>query len=199
MGKRARAKARNQDQGRQPALQWSQGDPLELFERLVGDVDAEMRLLRTDDIATEALRSVLDTDNARVPVALIEPIRNGLAQHGEGTYDIRLAIATKMGLPLPGSFGPRLAPGWTFGPRQGKWELSDPTATVIARCEVAAEDSVGEAAWTAQAVTAGQVLIAYGTRVGVRFPMANWRASTTTYTGLRSSASPWAVGRPAWR
>jgi hypothetical protein len=170
MNKKARVKARNQNHYGQSTLQWSQGDPLELFERMVGDVEADMRLVRAKDIAAEVLRSDLDTEDDEVPVALIEPIRNGVVEHGDGTYDIRIAIATKMGLPLAGSFGPCLAPGWIFGPRQGKWELTDPTATLIARCDVAAEDSVGEAAWTAQAVAAGRVVIAYGARVGVRVP-----------------------------
>jgi hypothetical protein len=170
MGKRAPARARKQDRGRQPAPGWRQGDPIALFEKLDGDIDAYIRLLRADDTATEPLRSLLGTENAEVPVALIEPARNSLVQHGEGTYDIRIAIATKMGLPLAGPVGPRLVPGWTLGPRQGKWELTDPTGTLIARCEVAREDSTGEPAWTAQAMAVGQILVAYGTRVGVRVP-----------------------------
>jgi len=104
------------------------------------------------------------------PVALIEPVRNGLIQRSDGTYDIRVAIATKMGLPLAGPIGPHLAAGWTFGPREGKWELTDPTATLIARCDIATGGAAGEPAWTAQALAVGQILIAYGSRVGVRVP-----------------------------
>jgi hypothetical protein len=137
---------------------------------LAGDIDADIRLPRAHDVAAEPLRSLLGAENAGAPVALIEPLRNGLVQHGEGTYDIRIAIATKMGLPLAGPIGPRMAERWTFGLRQGKWELTDPTGTVIARCEVATADAAGEPAWTAQAMTTGQVLVAYGTRVGVRVP-----------------------------
>jgi hypothetical protein len=137
---------------------------------LDSDVDADIRLLRADDAAAEPLRSLLDAENAGVPVALIEPLRNGLVRHGEGIYDIRIAITTKMGLPLAGPIGPRLAAGWTFGPREGKWELIDPTGTLIAKCELAIGDSAGEPAWTVQAMAAGQTLIAYGTRVGVRVP-----------------------------
>lgn len=170
MSKRARARARRQDRGGQSASQWGRGDPAELFEKLEGDVDADIRLLRAGDTAAEPLRSLLDAGNARVPVALIEPLRNVLVQHGDGTYDIRIAITTKMGLPFAGSSGSRLAAGWTFGPRQGKWELTDPTGTLIARCEVPTGDSAGEPAWTAQAMAAGQILVAYGTRVGVRVP-----------------------------
>jgi hypothetical protein len=105
-----------------------------------------------------------------VPVALIEPLRNGFVQQGGEVYDIRIAIATKMGLPLAEPIGPRLAAGWILGPRQGKWELSDPTGTLIARCQVSAGDSAGEPAWTAQAMAEGRILIAYGIRVGVRVP-----------------------------
>jgi hypothetical protein len=170
MGKRARATGRNQGRGGPPAPKWCPGDPVQLFEKLAGDADAGIRLLRADDAAAQPLRSLLDAENAGAHVALIEPLRNGFVQHGEGTYDIRIAIATKMGLPLAGLIGPRLAERWTFGPRQGKWELTDPTGTLIARCEVATGDAAGEPAWTAQAMAAGQVLVAYGTRVGVRVP-----------------------------
>lgn len=170
MGKRSRGRAHGQDQGDQPSPQWAMADPGELFEKLDSDVDADIRLLRADDTAAEPLRSLLIAENAEVPVALIEPLRNGLVQHGQGTYDIRIAITAKMGLPLAGPIGPRPAAGWIFGPRQGKWELTDPTGTLIARCEVPAADSAREPAWTTQAMTAGQILIAYGTRVGVRVP-----------------------------
>ena len=170
MGKRARGRARGQDQGGRSASEWGLGDPAELFEQMESDVDAGMRLLYADDAAAEPLLVLLGAENAGVPVALIEPLRNGLVQHGEDTYDIRIAIATKMGLPLAGPIGPRLAAGWTFGPHQGKWDLADPTGTLIARCEASTADSAAEAAWTAQAMAAGQILIAYGTRVGVRVP-----------------------------
>src|SRR5215831_9883298 len=167
MAKRAQARRRSQDRGRPPTPSWGPGGPAELFEKLVGDVDADIRLLWAEDAVAEPLWSLLGAENARVPVALIETLRNGLVRHGEGTYDIRIAIATKMGLPLAGPIGPRLATGWAFGPHQGKWELTDPTGTLIARCDVATGDSAGEPAWTAQAMAAGQILIAYGMRVGV--------------------------------
>jgi hypothetical protein len=170
MAKRDRARRRRQNRGGPPAPKWGLGDPAQLFENLAGDVDADMRLLRADDAAAQPLRSLLDAENGGVPVALIEPLRNGLVQHGEGTYDIRIAIATKMGLPLAGPIGPPTAERWTFGPHQGKWKLTDPTGTLIARCEVDTGDAADEPAWTAQAMAAGQVLVAYGTRVGVRVP-----------------------------
>lgn len=170
MGKRARARARSQNSRGQPPPSGGRGDPVELFEKLESDIAADIRLLRADDMAAEPLRALLDAENAGVPVALIEPLRNYLVQHAEGTYDTRVAVAAKLGLPLAGPAGPRLVPGWTFGPCQGKWELTDPTGTLIARCQVSAGDSTGEPAWTAQAVAAGHILIAYGTRVGVRIP-----------------------------
>ena len=199
MGKRARARARSQDRGGQPAPQWDLADPVELFEKLESDVDADIRLLRADDTAAEPLRSLLDAENAGVPVALIEPLRNGLVQHGQGTYDIRIAIATKMGLPLAGLTGPRSAAGWTFGPRQGKWELTDPTGTLIARCEVSTGDSAGEPAWTAQAMAAGQILIAYGMRVGVRVPDGVPASRYDDRYRAAELRSPWPTDRPAQR
>jgi len=137
---------------------------------LESDVDGDIRLLREGDTAADPLLSFLDAENARVPVALIEPVRNALVQNDEDTYDIRIAIATKMGLPLAAPIGLHVAAGWTFGPHQGKWELTDPTGTLIARSKVSTGDAAGEPAWTAQAMAAGQILIAYGTRVGVRVP-----------------------------
>lgn len=137
---------------------------------LDADADAGVRLLHAHDPVAEPLSPLLSAENSGVPVALIEPLRNGLVQHGQDTYDFRIAIATKMGLPLPGPIGPPLAAGWTFGPSQGKWELTDPTRTLIARCEVSARDSAAEPAWTAQAMAIGKILIAYGTSVGVRVP-----------------------------
>ncbi len=125
----ARGRARGQDRGGRSASEWGLGDPAELFEQLESDVDAGMRLLHADDAVAEPLLALLGAENAGVPVALIEPLRNGLVQHGEDTYDIRIAIATKMGLPLTGPIGPRLAAGWTFGPHQGKWDLTPLGAT----------------------------------------------------------------------
>ena len=194
MGKRARARRRSQDRDGPLAPKWGLGDPVRLFEELVGDVDADIRLLRAGDAAAEPLRSLLGSENAGVPVAVIEPLRNGLVQHGEGTYDIRIAIATKMGLPLAGPIGPRMAERWTFGPRQGKWELTDPTGTLIAKCEIAAGDAADEPAWTAQAMAVGQVLVAYGTRVGVRVPdgvPANRYDDRYRAAELRKSLADW--------
>jgi hypothetical protein len=167
--RRARARARSQDRNRQPATQASWGDPAKLVEEFADDVDADIRLLRAGDMATEELRSLLGADNCGLPVALIEPLRNPVIPCGDGRYDIRLAIAAKMGLPLAGPIRPYLAAGWTLGTCRGKWELIDPTGTLVARCEIRV-DSAAEPAWTAQAVTEGQILIAYGMRVGVRLP-----------------------------
>jgi len=170
MGKRARARARNRDRGGQPGPKRDPVDTAELVQKLESEIDAEIRLLRAGDAAAEPLRPLIAAGKAGMPVALIEPVRAVLIQDDGGIYDVRIAVATKMGLPLAGPTASRLAPGWTFGPRQGKWELTDPTGTIIARSKVSAGDSAKEPAWTTQAITAGQILIAYGTQVGVRVP-----------------------------
>src|SRR5258707_3378698 len=153
MARRGRIRAGSQDRERS-IRSWAQGNPVELFEKLDGDVDAHIRLLRADDTTAELLRSLIKADNGTDPVALIEPLRNALVWDGEGGYDIRIAIATKMGLPLAGPIGAHLAAGWTLGPRQEKWELTDATGTVIARFEVVAGGAATEPAWTAQAIAA---------------------------------------------
>lgn len=170
MGRRARAKTRKKAQVGPSGPKWSTGNPAEMFDMLNTDPRAYIGLLRSDDTAAITLRSLLGTNNSEMPVALIEPLRDALVWHNESSYDLRLAIATKMGLPLVGSAGPLVAAGWSLSPRQGKWELADPTRTVIARCEVATGNVAAEPAWTAQAMTVGQILIAYGSRVGVRLP-----------------------------
>jgi hypothetical protein len=170
MAKRARARQRRQDRHRESTNRRAPETPIEVFENLVGDVHAEARLLRADDPTAEPLRSLGNTESIGLPVALVEPLRNGVIQHRQGAYDIRIAIASKMGLPLAGPISPHPAAGWTFGPRQGKWELADPTGTVIASCDVSIRDVMGEPAWTAQAIAVGKVLVVYGMRVGVRVP-----------------------------
>jgi hypothetical protein len=170
MAKRARARERRHDRRRESTRQPGPGNPVEVFENLVGDACADVRLLRADDPAAEPLRSLGNTESAGLPVALVEPLRNGLIRHGHGAYDIRIAVASKMGLPLAGPTSPHPADGWAFGPRQGTWELTDPTGTLIASCAVSIRDALGEPAWTAQAISAGKVLIVYGMRVGVRVP-----------------------------
>jgi hypothetical protein len=170
MAKRARARERRQERNIESTRQRGPEYSVEVFKNLVGDVYADVRLLGAHDPAAEPLRSLGNAENVGLPVALVEPLRNGLIQHGQCTYDIRIAIASKMGLPLAGSISPHPAEGWTFGPRQGKWELTDPTDTLIASCDVSIRDALGEPAWTAQAIAAGKVLIVYGMRVGVRVP-----------------------------
>jgi hypothetical protein len=143
---------------------------LEQFEKMGGGIDGHIRLLAADDTAAELLRSLVEDQNAELPVALIESHRMVVIPYKGTFYDIGLAIATKMGLPLAGPTGPRLAAGWSLGPREGKWELTDPTGTLVARCEVVTRDAAREPAWTAQAMTVGQMLVAYGSEVGVRVP-----------------------------
>jgi hypothetical protein len=137
---------------------------------MIGDLDAQALLISADDTAANPLQSLLPPDRADVPVALIEPIRTGLIGLEAGAYDIRIGIATKMGLPLAGPIGPPLAVGWTFTRRPDVWELSDPTKTLIARCKINASGTIDQAAWATRAAEAGQALIAYGMRVGVRVP-----------------------------
>ena len=137
---------------------------------LISDVAAHTRLLYTGDPAARPLRTLLAGDPGEIPVALIEPARAGLVSLGAVSYDIRVSIAAKMGLPIAGPAGPSTAPGWTFGSSPGGWELVDPTKTLIARCKVAPEAAGDERAWASQAARTGRVLIAYGTQVGVRLP-----------------------------
>ena len=137
---------------------------------LIGDVDAHALLLRAGDVAAKPVRSLLPPDGVDVPVALIEPTRTGLIKLGMVAYDIRIAIAAKMGLPLAGPAGPPLAVGWTFWNGPAGWELSDPTRTLIARCKISPDQAIDQDAWASQAARPGQVLVAYETRVGVRVP-----------------------------
>lgn len=141
-----------------------------LPEQLEGTAEAEIRLLYAQDEAAQPLRPLFPRWNATMPIALVEPIRSNLIQHGDSFYHARLAVAVKMGLPLAVPTGAPLADGWTFGPRHGKWELIDPTGALIASCVVRADDSVEEPAWTAQAMTADEILVVYGDRIGVRAP-----------------------------
>jgi hypothetical protein len=101
---------------------------------------------------------------------LIEPTRHGFIRLGAAAYDIRIAVAVKMGLSLAGPTGPPLITGWTFGKGPDGWELSDPTGTLVARCKVGPDEGVDEAAWVAQATSTGHVLVVYGMKVGVRVP-----------------------------
>lgn len=59
-----------------------------MFENLVGDVQAEVRLLHPDDLTAEPLRPLGNTESIGLPIALIEPLRNGFIQHGQSAYDI---------------------------------------------------------------------------------------------------------------
>jgi hypothetical protein len=137
---------------------------------LIGDIEANARLLRAGDPAVVPLQSLLSPGGVDQAVALIEPTRSGFIELGTAAYDIRLAIAVKMGLPLAGPAGPPRAAGWSFGHGRDGWELSDPTGTIIARCKIGPDRAIDEAAWATQASQAGQVLVAYGMRVGVRVP-----------------------------
>lgn len=173
MGELPRNTASNRntrDQREDPGPQWSQLDLAELVERLGNDPNAEIRLLYADDAAAEPLWPLLDPRNARMPIALIEPIRSGLVQHRDGMYDARIAIAAKMGLPVAEPARACSADGWTFGPRHGQWELTDPTGTLVARCVAHGRDSVAEPLWTGQVTAIAESLIVYGARIGVRAP-----------------------------
>lgn len=152
------------------AAQQSRVDLQSLPEQLEGTAEAEIRLLYAQDEAAQPLWPLFPRVNATMPIALVEPVRSNLIQHGDSFYNARLEVAVKMGLPLAAPTTARLADGWTVGPRQGKWELLDPTGTLIASCVVRGNESVEEPAWTAQAMTADEILIVYGDRIGVRTP-----------------------------
>jgi hypothetical protein len=137
---------------------------------LISDVAAHSRLLNTGHPAARPLRTLLAGDAGEIPAALIEPARSGLVSLGAVSYDVRVSIAAKMGLPIAGPAGPPTAPGWTFGPSPEGWELIDPTMTLIARCKVAPETAQDESSWASQAAVTGHALIVYGTQVGVRLP-----------------------------
>lgn len=170
MVKKQRPRARTLGRTQRPTAAWTEANPAEFCKTLIGDVDAHGRLLNVGNRAAGPLRLLLPSGGVPVPVALIEPTRHGFIRLGATAYDIRIAVAVKMGLPLAGPSGPPLATGWTFGKGPDGWELSDPTGTLVARCKVGTDEGVGEAAWVAQAARTGQVLVAYGVRVGVRVP-----------------------------
>jgi hypothetical protein len=170
MVKKRRARPGTSGRTRRPAAAWSQASPAEFCKVLISDVDAHARLLSAGSRAAEPLRFLLPSGDIAVPVALIEPVRHGFVRLGTFAYDIRIAIAAKMGLPLAGPTAPPPANGWTFGKGLGGWELFDPTGTLVAKCMISPDEGADEAAWTAQAARTGQVLVAYGMRVGVREP-----------------------------
>ena len=164
----ARLGVRNQRERLPPQL--SRLNLERLLEQLEGTAEAEIRLLYAQDEAAQPLRPLFPRANATMPIAPVEPTRSNLIQQGDSFYNARLAVAVKMGLPLAVPTAARLADGWTFGPRRGKWELLDPTGTLIASCMLRGGDAVEEPAWTAQAMTADEILIVYGDRIGVRDP-----------------------------
>jgi hypothetical protein len=170
MVKKQRARARALGRTRRRTAAWSEANPAELCKTLIDDVDARARLLSVGNRAAGPLRLLLSSADVPVPVALIEPTRHGFIRLGAAAYDIRIAVAVKMGLPLAGPTGPPLAAGWTFRKGPDGWELSDPTGTLVARCKGCPDEGAGEATWVAQAARTGQVLVAYGMRVGVRVP-----------------------------
>lgn len=170
MVKKRRARPRTSGRTRRPTAAWTEASPAELCGILISDVDAHARLLSASNRAAEPLRLLLPSSDIAVPVALIEPIRHGFVRLGASAYDIRNAIAAKMGLPLAGLAAPPLATGWTFGKGPDGWELSDPTGTLVARCTVGPDEGADEAAWTTRAAATGQALVVYGMRVGVRAP-----------------------------
>lgn len=199
MVRRKRAQARKEGRRQRPARDRGEASPAELYAMLTGDVDAHALLLSAGHAVAMAMRYLLAPDNVDKPVVLIEPARNALIDLGAVAYDIRLAIAVKMGLPLAGPVGPPMAAGWSFAAGPDGWELSDPTGTLIARCEVAPDQALDETAWALQAATAGQVLIAYRTRVGVRVPDGVPTRLYNNQVRSADSVSPWQQGRPVPR
>lgn len=156
-------------------------DLAQVLPRLLDDTAANIRLLFSGhpalgdlpiDLAPEATPSGSGqvTETGPVPVALIEPVITGHlppAIPGSPPYDLRTAIAAKLGLPLltAQASPPGPAANWTLERRAGIFVLTDPTGSVLAQT-TAPEQS----RWRNLAERLGQVVIIYGPEVGVRSP-----------------------------
>jgi hypothetical protein len=167
--------------GRNPVASRAGQDLTQVLPRLLGDTAADIRLLFSGDpalgdltieLAPEAnpSRSGNAAKTTPVPVALIEPVITGHlppAIPGGPPYDLRTAIAVKLGLPVLTAQASTMGPTaiWTLERRAGTLVLIDPTGSVLAQA-TAPEQS----RWRDLAERLGQVVVIYGPEVGVRSP-----------------------------
>ena len=155
-------------------------DLRELCQHLLEDVAASTRLLLSGHPALGRLVIDLAPETsppgytpadavAPVPVVLVEPMRTGqvLAAPGVPAYDVRTAIAAKLGLPVLTArpSAPSLAANWTLEYGQTTCVLTDPTGSALARCRVA-----NQPRWRDFAGRLGKVVVIYGPSIGVRRP-----------------------------
>jgi hypothetical protein len=154
-------------------------DMHEMLPRILDDTDAYGRLLFAGAAALGGLRLTLDADRQEMgqitdtapltPVALIEPVITAITPSAtpDGTCDLRIAVATKLGLDLLGARSPpvRSSANWTFRLDGNLAVLTDPTGTIVAQFAAA-----GDPSWQRQAAELGWVVVIYGAQIGVRLP-----------------------------
>jgi len=152
----------------------------EICRQLLADLAADVRLIFSGHPALRQLAIDLAPGTGSpasahrvtatpIPVALIEPARTGHVQAviGRSPYDVRTAIAAKLGLPVltDHASGPPHAENWTLHYGSASYVLTDPTGLALARCT-----TVGQSDWRHRAEELGQVVVIYGPRIGVQRP-----------------------------
>jgi len=212
-GKRARRSAKTRRpgprRGRNPVASRAGQDLRQVLPRLLGDTAADIRLLFSGHPALGGLAIDLaagaappgsghPAGTAPVPVALIEPLMTGrlpLAIHGSHPYDLRTAIAAKLGLPVltaqAGPPGP--ADNWTLERRAGTFVLTDPTGSVLAQATAS-----GQSRWRDLAGRSGQVVVIYGPQVGVRPPSGMLRDHYDDHARAAELSQSRAAGAANW-
>lgn len=183
-GKRGRrfpeAEGPRQLTGGPPRIQ-AQGQGLpEVIEQLLDDVSADLRVLYSghpalgglviDMVPETSAPGTARSDAASVPIALIEPVRTGKVPPtvpGGSSYDVRTAIAAKLGLPVLTAQlrAPLTAAHWTLEYGPTSCVLADPTGSALARCR-----ADNQANWRDLAKRLSKVVVIYGPSIGVRRP-----------------------------
>lgn len=179
--RRSKTRLPGSRRGRRSAESQAGQDLTQVLPRLLDDPTADIRLLSSGhpalgdlaiDLAPEASPpgSGHTTESAPVAVALVEPVITGHlppAIPGGPPYDLRTAIAAKLGLPvLTAQASPPVpAANWTLEHRPGAFVLTDATGSVLAQ-STAPEQS----RWRDLAERLGHVVVIYGPMVGVRSP-----------------------------
>lgn len=153
----------------------TEGDVGQLTKALLDDTAAQARLVLAGAAVLGSLRTDTryperpDHDDAPVPFAIIETpttIRVPLPDHGGRTYDIRAAIAMKLGLHPLGATTATVPPAPNWRVEYGKPStLLDPTGTAVATFTVPDDPE-----WLRHARRHGSVAVIYGTNVGVKRP-----------------------------